>query len=115
MQSLGEALTLDKFGPGFTFNSGVIERVFGSPVIVSDQYGLTDTAGKIHTTVGNNVLGSFMCIRPDQMMVGFGRKLTVEVVRVPVADAWYIVAHTSMAFDMATAEACALSYNITVT
>ena len=115
LQSLGEALTLDKFGPGFTFGSGVIERIFGSPVIVSDQYGLTDTAGKIHTTVGNNVKGSFMCVRPDQMLVGFGRRLKIEVERKAMADAWYIVAHMSLAFDMATAEACALTYHVTVT
>jgi len=114
LQALGEALTLDKMGPGFTFQSGVIERVFGSPVIVSDQYGSTDSSGYIHTTVGNNTLGSFMCVRPDQGIVGFGRRLRIETERRPASDAYFIVAHIMLDFDLATNEACALSYNVTV-
>jgi len=113
-QALGEALTRDKMGERFTFQSGLLTNVFGSPVIYSWKYGMTDTSGYVHNTTAGNVKGSFMCVQPDQMLVGFGRRLKVEVQRVPAADAWYIVAHMSLDFDMASAEACAITYNLTV-
>jgi len=114
VQSLGEALTLDKFGPGFTFGSGIIERVFGSPVIVSDQYGSTDSSGYINNTSNNNTLGQFMCVRPDQGIVGFGRRMKIETERIARSDAYSIVAHMMLDFKMATDEAVAMSYNVTV-
>jgi len=113
LQSLGEALTLEKFGPGFTFGSGVIERVFGSPVVVSDQYKATNSSGYIHTSTGNT-LGSFMCVRPDQGIVGFGRRLKIETERRAASDAYFIVAHLMLDFDVATDECVGLSYNVTV-
>lgn len=114
LQSLGEALTLDKFGPGFTFQSGVLERVFGSPVIVSDKYGATDSSGYINNSGGSNTLGSFLCVRPDQAVVGFGRRMKVETQRIARTDSYEIVAHMMLDFDMATAEAVGYSYNATV-
>jgi HK97 family phage prohead protease len=114
MQSLGEALTLEKFGPGFTFQSGVLERIFGSPVIVSDKYGLTDSSGYINNTTGSNTLGSFLCVRPDQAVVGFGRRMKVETQRIARSDSYEIVAHMMLDFDLSTYDAIGYTYNVTV-
>lgn len=112
--SLGESLTLDKMGPGFTWQSGIIERVFGSTVIPSAQFGATDSSGHIHNTTGNNTLGAFLCVRPDQGIIGFGRRMKVETQRIARSDSFEIVAHMAFDFDLATYEAVAQSYNVTV-
>ncbi len=114
IQSLGEVLTADKFGGAATVVNGVVERLFGSPVVTSDQYGLTNASGYIHTTPGNNTLGSFMCVRPDQARIGWGRRVTIESERVPLADSYYIVAYMMISFATATDEYCGLSFNVTV-
>lgn len=112
--ALGEAITMDKAGGYATFQNGVIERIFGSPVIASDQFAATDSSGYINNTGGSNTLGSILCVRPDQMVIGWGRRMTVEVQRVARADAYEIVAHMMIDFGTATTDAAALGYNVTV-
>lgn len=115
-QALGEVITSDKAGGRSfaTFVSGMLDRIYGSPVIASDQYGATDTSGYIHNTTGGNVKGSFMCVRPDQGVIGWGRRMVIESSRIAHADAYEIVAHMMFDWNHATDEAVALTYNVTV-
>jgi HK97 family phage major capsid protein len=113
-QTLGEVLTVDKYAAAATIVQGVLDRIYGSPVIPSDQYSLTDSSGKIHTTGGNNTLGSFLCVRPDQGMVGWGRRMSIETQRIARADAFEVVSFMELDFAMATADAVGLGYNATV-
>lgn len=114
VQALGEALTLDKKGAGFTFDSGTLERVFGSPYIPSAQFGATDSSGYIHNTTAGNTLGSLLLVRPDQHLVGFGRRMKIETERIARSDAYDIVAHMMLDFQQANAEGACISYNISV-
>lgn len=114
MLSLGEVITRDKFGTAATIVDGNLERIYGSMVIPSDDYGLTDTSGYIHNTTSGNTKGSFLCVRPDQGVIGFGRRMMVETSRIARSDAYEIVGHIRLDHNMATDEAVALSYNVTV-
>ena len=92
----------------------MLERIYGSVVVYSDKYGATDSSGYIHNTTANNTKGSVLCVRPDQGVIGFGRRLAVETSRIARADAYEIVAHMSVDFDLASLEAVAVGYNATV-
>jgi len=115
--TLGETLTADKAGGVGTFQNGILTRVFGSPVVVSDKYGLTDANGKIHNTSGNNTQGSFLLVRPDRWVVGFGRQIRIEApargLTEIVTDTRHLVASFRMDFKN-NGEGSALGYNITV-
>lgn len=116
---LGETLTADKAGGVGTFQSGRLVQVFGSDVIVSDRYGLTDTSGYIHNTTGNNVKGSFLLVRPDRWVVGFGRRVRIEspardLVSI-VTDTQHLIASFRIDFKYHSGGlGAALGYNVTV-
>jgi hypothetical protein len=111
--TLGEALTRDKHIPA-TFENGEITRIFGSPVVYSEDYGATDANGDIHNTTGDNTKGSFLCVRPEQGVVGFSRRMFMETGRIRRADAYELVAHMEVDFDLSSYDFVALSYNLTV-
>lgn len=88
--ALGENLT--KETGVATVTNGRIGGLFGSRVIVSDQYAITDSTGYIDgVTAANNTLGSFLLVRPDRGVVGFGRRIRIEQ---PARDAVSIVSDT---------------------
>ena len=79
MLQLSEVLTRDK-NPGATIENGELTRIWGSDVVTSDKYGLTDSSGHIHNTAGNNTVGSFLCVRPDRWFIGMGRNVEMSVI-----------------------------------
>lgn len=111
---LGEVLTMDKMGALATILNGQLAAVFGAPIIISEDYGLTDANGVIHNTAGNNTKGSFICVNRRSVLVGWRRRPRIRVERKPFADAAYIVG--SARFDIRYKEAgmVAQSYNLTV-
>lgn len=111
---LGEVLTVDKFGAMATVITGQLAGVFGSPLIVSEDFGLTDATGHIDGTAADNTKGSFLCVNKRGILVGWRRRPRVRVERLPFADAAYIL--TSARLDLKAKEAgmVALSYNLTV-
>jgi 2'-5' RNA ligase len=116
--TLGEVLTAEKNSRGVgTFESGRLVKVFGSDVVVSDKYGLTDVSGHIHNTANNNTKGSFLLVRPDRWVVGFGRKIVIES---PARDLTQIVTDTqhliaSFRLDFKNnGEGSSCGYNVTV-
>ncbi|MFH1604638.1 MAG: phage major capsid protein, partial [Pseudomonadota bacterium] len=112
-QALGELLTRDKHIPA-TIEDGEITKIFGTPVTYSEDYGATDANGDIHNTAENNTKGSFLCVRPDQGVIGFGRRMEMETSRIPRADAYEIVGHMSVDFDLTSYEFVACAFNLTV-
>lgn len=111
---LGEVLTVDKFGAAATIVTGQLGSLFGVPLIVSEDYALTDTTGRIDGTAGDNTKGSFMCVNKRGVMVGWRRRPRIRVVGIPGAESRYIVG--SARFDMGYKEAgmVGLTYNLTV-
>jgi len=111
---LGEVLTVDKFGPMATVLTGQLAAVFGVPLIVSEDYPLTDATGHIDDTAGDNVKGSFLCVNKRGFKLGWKRRPRVRVFGFPGADARAIIASCRLAFMPMTAGMAALSYNVTV-
>ena len=112
--TLGEVLTQDKWMRGATIVSGELEKIFGSEVYPSGEYGATDSSGHIHTTVENNDMGSFFYFNPYGFLLGRGRQMDAEVQKVPWADAHYLVGFASFALACFDYELIAGSYNLSV-
>lgn len=114
---LGETATVDKAGSFATFQSGLLQYMYGSPVIVSDKYGLTDANGQIHNTSGNNTKGSLLLVRPDRWAIGMSRNMTIRTITdgvIPaVTDTNHLVIDFKMDFKN-NGEGSSLGYNITV-
>lgn len=111
---LSEVLTVDKFGPAATIRTGQLGSLFGTPLIVSEDYALTSSTGVISSTGGNNTLGSFMCVNLRGVMVGWRRRPRIRVVGLPGAEARYIVASARLDIGFKEAGMVGLSYNVTV-
>lgn len=122
---LADLKTQDVFKEA-TIEKGVVERIWGYPVIASYQFAFpsvantgyeykTNSAGKIDlTTPSNNTLGSFLAVRWDHWRMGHRRRMTTEVERVPRADGWEITALMRAGLQQRDTEASAISYNLTV-
>ena len=81
--AIAEVETLDQFGPRATISSGELARVYGLPLIVSNQMRLADTDGQV-TDAGNvEANGRVLCTNGTQWRVGFRRGVTFEADREP--------------------------------
>lgn len=104
-----------------TIEGGVFNRIYGFPVIVSNQMcfqsaaRLSNADGWVdQTTVGNNLYGSIMAVRWDQWKFGWKRRMTLETTRIPRADVTEIVALMRFGLVYRDTQAAALSYGISV-
>jgi len=79
--SLGEVLTIDKFGPQAVVLTGQLAAYRGVPILVSASHPLAEADGKVSTTAANNTLGSVTCFNRLTWYVGFLRELLIEMDR----------------------------------
>jgi len=117
---LTDVKSLDVF-TGATIESGRLASIYGSPVFISGQMHkgatnlLANSAGKVDLdTQGNNTTGAILAVRWDQWRFGYRRDMTIEVERIPRADAWEITALMRYHLSARDNEASAISYNLTV-
>lgn len=80
-QAVEQFQTIDKLGPHATLLTGQLGAVEGVPVIVSEQMGLADTAGKVHSTATSNTRGRLLIVNRTQWRKGFRRELLIETER----------------------------------
>ena len=111
---LGEVLTQDKFGAMATVFNGQLGSLFGSPIIVSENYALTAADGNIDNSGGSNTKGSFLCVNKRFVKVGWRRRPRIRVERLPFSDAAYIVGSSRFDIGFKEAGGVGISYNVTV-
>ena len=100
---------------------GELVSLYGVPVNPSwfmhykDSDRLANSSGKVdQDTVANNSTGSLLCVRWDQWMLGYRRRMTMETTRIARADTTEIVALMRVGLVNRDNEASAISYNLTV-
>ena len=113
MLDLDEVVTLDKYGPQATVLTGEVANIQGIPIILTEDYPLTNSSGYIHASTGNTV-GSFLIVRRDGARIGWRRHIRVVVGDLPYSDAHYILATARFDLQLFDSDMCALSFNITV-
>lgn len=106
---------------GATIEDGRLTGIYGTPVFVSGQIHkgatnlLANAAGKVDIdTQGNNTTGAILAVRWDQWRFGYRRDMTMEVERIPRADAWEITSLMRYHLTARDTEASAETYNLTV-
>ena len=104
-----------------TLENGMLKGIWGYPVYVSYYMHASsavlkaNTAGKVdQTTTANNTTGSILAVRWDQWLLGYKRRMTIEVQRYAEADANQIVAIARVGLAQRDTEASAITYNVGV-
>lgn len=109
---LSEFITMDKAGPKATAMTGQIGFIDGMPVLVSNEYALTDTAGKIPAAGGT--LGSLTIAYKPGWVVGFRRRVNANVEFISWADSYQITATVRLALVNRDADVSSGVYNALV-
>src|SRR3972149_4911295 len=125
---LAEVKTRDVFSQP-TLENGRLVQIFGYGIITSYFYnfwsvksGLVagyeykeNSAGKLDVdTASNNTFGSFLAVRFDQWLLGYRRRMLLEMTRFPESDSTQIVAQMRVGLIQRDTEAAAITYGITV-
>lgn len=117
---LPEVKTRDVFN-GATIENGLLRSIYGYMVEMSYQMNkasanrLSNTSGLIdQDTPANNTKGQILAVRWPSWRFGFRRRMTMEVERIPRADAWEITSLMRGGLQQRDTEAAAISYNVTV-
>ncbi len=83
---LDEVVTVDKFGSGATVLNGQIARIGMNPLIPSIAMSKTEADGKVSATGSNNTKGQVVAFNRRGCVVGWRRRIKLEVDRVAQAD-----------------------------
>lgn len=111
---LAEVVTVDKYGPAATILTGEMGKISGIPIVLTEDYPLTDAAGYIEDDPADNTKGSFLIVRRDGVRAGWRRHVKVTVGDLPYSDAHYIIATVRFDMQLFDSEMAALTYNLTV-
>lgn len=109
---LSEFITMDKAGSLATAQTGQIGILDGMPVLVSNEFALTDSAGKIPTAGGT--LGSLVIAYNPGWYMGYRRKVNATIDFLSYYDAYVQTATVRLAFINRDAEVAAAVYNALV-
>ena len=75
---LAQVETIEKYGPRATISSGELTSIYGTPLIMSEQFGLVDTTGAVRNSTTTNTTGRILMVNTTQWRVGFRRPVTFE-------------------------------------
>lgn len=113
-RKLPELLTFGVAGERATIYSGNLPPLFGVDLYMSGQLALSDTAGKISKTAGNNIKGQIALIYAPYWKYGRKRAITIEQDRSALSQTTVFVATVRHALKARGAGAAAGSYDIIV-
>jgi len=118
--SLAVVKTQDVFSQP-TIENGVLTGIYGRKVYTSAfmHYKSADrkanTAGKVdQTTTANNTRGGILSVRKDQWLLGWKRRIFMELQSIPGSDAKQLVVTARLGLVYRDTEASAITYNVGV-
>jgi len=107
-------------GKKSTINGIEVDALLGSPVVIIEDFPLTDDDGKVSATAGDNVKGSIILFEQSVVQYAFGANLAIDTQKV-LNNGVDIGAVVDFGFDLANKKAgettprVVLGYNITLT
>ncbi len=110
--NLPEFLTMDKAGAHATAQTGQIGFMDGIPVFISAEMPLTEADGKVG--LGPNDRGQALCVYRPGWLVGYRRRIAVNVDYIPYYDSYQLTATVRLAFARFDDDVSAALYNIAV-
>lgn len=111
---LTEVKTVDQYGAQATILMGELAKIFGIPIIVSEEMKKTEADGKVCKTAGSNTKGQICLVNRRGWLGGWRRKLKIETERIIATDQYRIVGTLRFALINFDTEVSAVGYNITV-
>ena len=121
MSTITQIITLEQYGPGATILTGEVGRIFGVPVLSSQNVSLTEADGAVSTTAGNNTKGQMVTFNRRAFKIGWRRRVMMETERIPATDQTRLVHSLRFGFGRYSVtgaasglEAAAVTTNITV-
>lgn len=84
--NLDEVLTYDKFGANATVLTGQLAKIGRHPLISSQALRLTNSAGKVSATSGNNTKGTVVAFNRNGFKAAWRRRVQLETERLPGRD-----------------------------
>lgn len=116
--AIDEFETVDKYGPSATIMNGELGKIYGIPIIITEELGKTDSSGYINATAASNTVGSIVLVHKNSWLLGFKRQLDLELDRDADKDAYNLYARIRIALmDFGTSSSAthtATGYNVTV-
>lgn len=112
--ALTEVITVDQYGPGATILTGELGKIFGIPLVVSEEMSLTEADGKVCKTGTSNTKGQICLVNRRGWLGGWRRRLKIETERIIATDQYRIVGTLRFALVNFDIEVSAVGYNITV-
>ena len=97
-----------------TIENGVLKAIYGTPIVVNSDFGLTEADGKVSTTPSNNTKGRFVCAYLPHIFVGWKRRLKMTIEYLPRTDQWAITAHTRFTMNFSETGSVSYKFNLTV-
>ncbi len=94
--------TVDKYGAAAVVLTGEVAKVGRHSLLSSIAMGLTNTAGKVSTTAGNNLYGRTVAFNKQAFKVGWRRRIQVEMEREIKTDQNRIVYSMRLGFGRFT-------------
>jgi hypothetical protein len=95
-----------------TIESGVVENVYGSPIIATTRLPLTNVDGKVSATPANNIYGTIMAIYADAIVAVVKRDITVKSFEYIRSDATEFVVTTRAGIGFRDAQSVAIIHGI---
>lgn len=111
---LDEFITMDKAGALATALTGQIGFIDGIPVLASAEFGLAEADGKLSATPGNNTLGRAACVYKPNFVVGFRRRIMMNLDYLAYYDAYQMTASVRLAFTKQDNDSVSVGYDIAV-
>lgn len=98
ISALDPVLNARIYNGGRDLIAGQVASILGYPVISSAAMSLTEADGKVSTTGGNNTLGQVVTFNKRGFVVGWRRRVKLEIERIPATDQTRLVASLRMGF-----------------
>lgn len=81
---LDEVITMDKFGPQATVSKGVLAKLFGIDILVTNVCpSLAQASGKVSSTGWSNTVGQFALVKRSAVIHGSGDPFEVFPTVIP--------------------------------
>jgi hypothetical protein len=121
ISALDPVLNARIYNGGRDLLAGQVASILGYPVISSAAVSKTEADGKVSTTPGNNTKGQVVTFNKRGFVVGWRRRVKLEVERIPSTDQTRIVASLRLGFGRFSPtgaasgiESADVIYNVTV-
>lgn len=118
---LDELETVEKFGSGASILTGEFGKIYGIPVITTEEIAKTNATGWVDNSAGSNTKGQIICVHKPSWITGYKRRVLIETDKDIDVQQYELVVSTRFALagygdggDLSSQGHTAVGFNVTV-